>query len=80
MKQYSGYLIDLDGTMYRGKERIEEAVHFAKRLKEKDIDLGSAAFDNREYRRAAAVFRRLHDLRSLVYKLEKELEELKKSK
>ncbi|MDE5415327.1 TIGR01457 family HAD-type hydrolase [Alkalihalobacterium chitinilyticum] len=26
MKKYKGFLIDLDGTVYRGKERIEEAV------------------------------------------------------
>ncbi len=37
MKEYKGYLIDLDGTMYRGKERIEEGLHFVKRLKEKNI-------------------------------------------
>lgn len=37
MKQYEGYLIDLDGTMYRGTERIESAVHFVKRLRERDL-------------------------------------------
>lgn len=37
MKQYKGYLIDLDGTMYRGEEQIEEASHFIKALKEKGI-------------------------------------------
>lgn len=37
MKKYKGYLIDLDGTMYRGKERIEEAVHFVKALHQKGI-------------------------------------------
>ena len=26
MKTYKGYLIDLDGTMYKGTEKIEEAV------------------------------------------------------
>ncbi|WP_078429985.1 TIGR01457 family HAD-type hydrolase [Alkalihalobacterium alkalinitrilicum] len=26
MKRYKGFLIDLDGTVYKGKERIEEAV------------------------------------------------------
>ncbi|WLD95457.1 TIGR01457 family HAD-type hydrolase [Alkalihalobacillus sp. AL-G] len=34
---YEGYLIDLDGTMYRGKERIEEAVTFVKALKAKGV-------------------------------------------
>ncbi|MRX73226.1 TIGR01457 family HAD-type hydrolase [Bacillus lacus] len=37
MKSYKGYLIDLDGTMYRGKEKIEEACAFVRALKEKDI-------------------------------------------
>ncbi|MGC4378721.1 TIGR01457 family HAD-type hydrolase [Fictibacillus sp. Mic-4] len=37
MKSYKGYLIDLDGTMYRGKERIEAAVHFVKRLKQRGL-------------------------------------------
>lgn len=37
MKKYSGYLIDLDGTMYRGTERIAEAVDFVKNLYEKEI-------------------------------------------
>lgn len=35
--KYKGYLIDLDGTMYRGTEVIPEAVHFVKRLKEGNI-------------------------------------------
>ena len=37
MKDYKGYLIDLDGTMYRGSERIEAASDFVKRLREQDI-------------------------------------------
>ncbi|PPA70087.1 TIGR01457 family HAD-type hydrolase [Jeotgalibacillus proteolyticus] len=37
MKAYKGYLIDLDGTMYRGTERIEEAVLFVKKLHERGI-------------------------------------------
>lgn len=37
MKTYKGYLIDLDGTMYRGEEQIEEASQFVKALKEKNI-------------------------------------------
>lgn len=37
MKKYNAYLIDLDGTMYRGTERIEEAVHFVKALQKKNI-------------------------------------------
>lgn len=37
MKNYKGYLIDLDGTMYRGSERIEAASDFVKRLIESGI-------------------------------------------
>ncbi|WP_125705412.1 TIGR01457 family HAD-type hydrolase [Lacticaseibacillus daqingensis] len=34
---YKGYMIDLDGTMYRGKERIPEAKAFIERLQAKHI-------------------------------------------
>lgn len=37
MKHYEGYLIDLDGTVYRGEEKIEAAVDFVKRLYEANI-------------------------------------------
>lgn len=37
MKTYKGYLIDLDGTMYRGEEKIEEASDFVKALQERNI-------------------------------------------
>lgn len=37
MKTYKGYLIDLDGTMYKGKERIEEASDFVKKLARDNI-------------------------------------------
>ncbi|MGN1400251.1 MAG: TIGR01457 family HAD-type hydrolase [Bacillus sp. (in: firmicutes)] len=37
MKKYKGFLIDLDGTMYKGTERIEEAVHFVNKLHEKGL-------------------------------------------
>lgn len=37
MKKYKGYMIDLDGTMYRGAERIDAASDFVKRLREKGI-------------------------------------------
>src|SRR5699024_12524515 len=36
-KQYKGYLIDLDGTMYRGNEPIEAAAAFVDVLNEKEI-------------------------------------------
>ncbi len=37
MKKYKGYLIDLDGTMYRGSERIEAASDFVKKLRDNGI-------------------------------------------
>lgn len=37
MKAYKGYLIDLDGTMYRGEEKIDAASRFVQKLAEKDI-------------------------------------------
>ncbi|MCJ7840320.1 TIGR01457 family HAD-type hydrolase [Lederbergia sp. NSJ-179] len=37
MSTYEGYLIDLDGTMYRGLEKIEEALIFVEKLKNKGI-------------------------------------------
>ena len=35
-KEYEGYLIDLDGTMYNGNEKILEAADFIERLREKN--------------------------------------------
>ncbi|OEH93974.1 TIGR01457 family HAD-type hydrolase [Bacillus solimangrovi] len=37
MQKYTGYLIDLDGTMYRGSERIEAASDFVKALKDREL-------------------------------------------
>ncbi|WJE47358.1 TIGR01457 family HAD-type hydrolase [Peribacillus frigoritolerans] len=37
MKSYKGYLIDLDGTMYRGTEQIAEAAGFINDLRKRDI-------------------------------------------
>lgn len=37
MKKYKGYLIDLDGTMYKGTERIDAAADFIKKLQVKEI-------------------------------------------
>lgn len=34
MKKYKGYLFDLDGTIYRGKQPIPEAIEFVKQLKD----------------------------------------------
>lgn len=35
-KEYAGYLIDLDGTMYNGNQIIEEAADFVRRLRKAD--------------------------------------------
>jgi Predicted sugar phosphatases of the HAD superfamily len=37
VKHYNGYLIDLDGTIYRGSERIPAAKRFVERLQQKGI-------------------------------------------
>lgn len=37
MNQYKGYLIDLDGTLYRGDQVIPGALEFVKRLDEDQI-------------------------------------------
>lgn len=37
VKNYKGFLIDLDGTIYRGKERIDSAVEFVHKLAEKGL-------------------------------------------
>ena len=37
LKQYKGYLIDLDGTMYKGTEKIEAAGRFVHELKRREI-------------------------------------------
>lgn len=37
MKQYKGFLIDLDGTMYKGTEKIEAAGRFVHELKRRGL-------------------------------------------
>ena len=37
MKKYAGYMIDLDGTIYRGKDKIPAAKRFIERLQEHNI-------------------------------------------
>lgn len=37
MKQYKGYIIDLDGTMYRGNQVIKDAIPFIQTLIENDF-------------------------------------------
>jgi UDP-3-O-[3-hydroxymyristoyl] glucosamine N-acyltransferase len=49
-------------------------------IKAKEIVLGSPAFDIRQYRKSAAIFKRLPDLRNTLIQLEKDIKELKESK
>ncbi|WP_096202537.1 TIGR01457 family HAD-type hydrolase [Bacillus sp. FJAT-45350] len=37
MTKYKGFLIDLDGTVYRGTEKIDEAVRFVNKLNEMQL-------------------------------------------
>lgn len=37
MKKYRGFLIDLDGTVYKGTEKIEEAITFVKELEKRNL-------------------------------------------
>ncbi len=37
MKKYRGFLIDLDGTVYKGTEKIEEAITFVKELEKRKL-------------------------------------------
>ncbi|GAE94415.1 NagD-like phosphatase [Gracilibacillus boraciitolerans JCM 21714] len=37
MKKYSGFLIDLDGTIYKGTEKIVEAIEFVKELERRGL-------------------------------------------
>ncbi len=49
-------------------------------LKEKEIVLGSPAFDIRKSRKSLAIFKNLPDLRNMLIQLEKDIKELKGSK
>ncbi|MED3624573.1 TIGR01457 family HAD-type hydrolase [Neobacillus thermocopriae] len=59
MKNYKGYLIDLDGTMYRGSERIEAASDFVKKLQRKGISY--LFVTNNSSRTPAQVAKKLRD-------------------
>lgn len=49
-------------------------------IREKEVVLGSPAFDIREYKRSAAIFKRLPEMRQTIIQLEKDIKELKESK
>jgi len=49
----------------------------AHNIREKEIVLGSPAFDIREFRKSAAIFKRLPEIRNTLIQLEKDLKEMK---
>lgn len=59
MKHYQAYLIDLDGTVYRGKERIPAASQFIKRLQAKHLPF--LFLTNNTTKTPAAVVKNLAD-------------------
>ncbi|WP_110928601.1 TIGR01457 family HAD-type hydrolase [Bacillus massiliglaciei] len=61
MKSYQGYLIDLDGTMYRGTEEIAEAANFIEQLRKREIPY--LFVTNNSSRTPAQVASKLRDFR-----------------
>jgi 4-nitrophenyl phosphatase len=59
MKKYRGYLIDLDGTMYRGTEVIQEAAEFVNQLHARRIPY--LFVTNNSSRTSAQVAQKLRD-------------------
>jgi UDP-3-O-[3-hydroxymyristoyl] glucosamine N-acyltransferase len=49
-------------------------------IREKEVVLGSPAFDIREYKRSAAIFKSLPEMRNTIIQLEKDIKELKESR
>ncbi|MCK4751697.1 MAG: UDP-3-O-(3-hydroxymyristoyl)glucosamine N-acyltransferase, partial [Bacteroidales bacterium] len=69
-----GHISVGDGAMIGAQAGV------ANNMKEKEIVLGSPAFDVREFRRSSAVFKKLPELYRQINKMERELNELRKSK
>lgn len=59
MKDYQAYFVDLDGTIYRGKERIPAAARFVKRLRQAGKRL--IFVTNNSTRTPEDVVKKLHD-------------------
>ncbi len=62
-----------DGAIIAAQSGVSRSV------KEKEIVLGSPAFDIREYRKSAAIFKNLPDIRNRLIQLEREIKDLKDS-
>ena len=69
-----GHITIGDGAIVAAQSGVNRS------LKEKEIVLGSPAFDIRESRKSLAIFKNLPDIRNRLIQLEKDLKELKESK
>ncbi len=69
-----GHITIGDGAIIAAQAGVNRSI------KEKEIVLGSPAFDIREYRKSAAIFKQLPEMRYTLIQLEKDIKELKESK
>jgi UDP-3-O-[3-hydroxymyristoyl] glucosamine N-acyltransferase len=69
-----GHITIGDGAIVAAQSGVNRS------LKEKEIVLGSPAFDIRESRKSLAIFKNLPDIRNRLIQLEKDFKELKESK
>lgn len=69
-----GHITIGDGAIIAAQSGVAHSI------KEKEIVLGSPAFDIRESRKSLAIFKRLPDMRNTLIQLEKDIKELKESK
>ena len=68
-----GHLNIADGAIIGAQSGV------TRNLKEKEIVIGSPAFDIREFRKVSAVFKKLYELYSQINQMQRDLDELKKS-
>jgi len=69
-----GHITIGDGAIIAAQSGVAHSI------KEKEIVLGSPAFDIRESRKSLAIFKRLPEMRNTLIQLEKDIKELKESK
>ncbi len=69
-----GHITIGDGAIIAAQSGVAHSI------KEKEIVLGSPAFDIRESRKSLAIFKRLPDMRKTLIQLEKDIKELKELK
>ncbi len=69
-----GHITIGDGAIIAAQSGVAHSI------KEKEIVLGSPAFDIRESRKSPAIFKRLPDMRNTLIQLEKDIKELKELK